>query len=776
MAPVLRMTGVALALVLILAAAMASPAVAAPGQLDTAFGGDGKVTTNFSGSFDGASAVAIQGDGKIVAAGVAGANTRFALVRYNPNGTLDTTFSGDGKATTNFTPGVDFATGVAIQTNGKIVAVGEADGSGGRFALVRYNQNGTRDMTFGGDGRITTNFGPSYDQASGVVIQPDGKIVAGGFSNDRFAVARYNQNGTLDSTFSGDGKATTTFTKGALGLAVALQPDDKIVVAGFNRLSLNTRFALARYNANGTLDTTFGGDGRVTTNFTKGFDDADGVVVVAGGKIVAAGGAGGGEGEDVFDTTFALARYNSDGTLDPTFSGDGKVRTNLSRGEDIALAVAVQSGGRVVAAGFARGRGARFGLARYLPNGALDPTFGAGGKVTTNFSKGRDGALGVAVQTDGKIVAAGNGTGDFMVARYNPNGTLDGTFGSGGKITTDFGMTDNPWDVAVQSDGRIVVAGNTYGAYPVSDFALARYKADPDFLNWAANPSADFDGDHKTDLGGLYRGRSPQDALWYAPSSSGGGPFQIYFGATSDIPVPGDYNGDGKTDAAIFRPSTGLWYGPGTGLAQIVIQQIVGQAGDIPIPGDYDGDGKTDPAIYRPSTGMFFAVLSSGGVKSQTFGAPGDVPVPRDYDGDGKTDFAVYRADATPDHLGLWYAPLSGGGVYQIYFGAPGDIPVPGDYNGDKRAEAVIFRESTGLWYGPYNGAPGVFQLLLGGPGDVPIPGYYDANLAVDPAIYRKATGLWFALLSGGGTARIDGLGLPTDVPVQKRPTLTGGT
>jgi hypothetical protein len=307
----------------------------------------------------------------------------------------------------------------------------------------------------------------------------------------------------------------------------------------------------------------------------------------------------------------------------------------------------------------------------------------------------------------------------------------------------------------------------------IGSFKYASCGAPPS-INWAAQNSVDFDGDHKTDMGALYRGLSPADSLWFALSSSGGSPFQIYFGATSDIPVPGDYNGDGKTDAVIFRPSTGLWYGPATGLPQIVIQMNLGQSGDIPIPGDYDGDGKTDPAIYRPSTGMFFAVLSGGGTKSSTFGAPGDVPVPRDYDGDGKTDFAIYRANAS-NGLGLWYAPLSGGGVYQIYFGAPGDIPVPGDYNGDKKAEAVIFREATGLWYGPYNGAPGVFQLNLGGPGDVPIPGYYDNNLSMDPATYHKANGNWFALLSGGGVAQVNGLGQPTDVPVQKRPALAGG-
>jgi thermitase len=303
----------------------------------------------------------------------------------------------------------------------------------------------------------------------------------------------------------------------------------------------------------------------------------------------------------------------------------------------------------------------------------------------------------------------------------------------------------------------------------------ARAPVGPPSPNWAANPSVDFDGDRVTDLGALYRGRSPLDSLWYALSSNGGPPFQIFFGATTDVPVPGDYDGDGRTDAVIFRPLTGLWYGPRTGASQIVIQMTLGQPGDIPAPGDYDGDGKTDPAIYRPATGLFFAAQSGGGVLSKTLGGLTDIPVPRDYDGDGKTDPAIYRPAATADGVSLWYAVLSGGGVYQIYFGSATDIPVPGDYNGDKRADAVIFRNLTGLWYGPYNGTSGLFQLTLGQAGDVPIPGYYDNNLSMDPAIYRPLTGLWFAALSGGGVRRVDGLGQAADVAVQKRPTLIGG-
>jgi thermitase len=337
-------------------------------------------------------------------------------------------------------------------------------------------------------------------------------------------------------------------------------------------------------------------------------------------------------------------------------------------------------------------------------------------------------------------------------------------------VWTSSATTNSAVVSRITSTASAIAGTGSYWTYGRVDALGAVSPAPPPPpINWSANPSADFDGDHLTDFA-LYRGRSPLDSLWFAPASGGGGAFQIYFGATSDIPVPGDYDGDGLTDAVIFRPSTGLWYGPRTGAASIVIQMNLGQNGDIPIPGDYDGDGKTDPAIYRASTGLFFGVLSGGGVLNTTFGAPTDIPVPRDYDGDGKTDPAIYRPS-----LGLWYAQLSGGGVYQIYFGASTDTPVPGDYNGDQRAEAAIFRPSTGLWYGPFNGAPGVFQIYLGQSGDVPIPGYYDSDQTVDPGIFRPSTGLWFATQSTGGVRRVDGLGTSTDVAVQRRPKLAGG-
>jgi uncharacterized delta-60 repeat protein len=222
------------------------------GDLDTSFGSTGKVLTVF---FDGsaASAVAIQSDGKIVVAGS-------ALVRYNADGTLDTTFGDQGKVTT-------FCCGaLAIQPDGKIVGAGVSGVSPGNvdFALVRYLPNGTLDTTFSGDGTVTTDFGNGrLDGAWAIVLQPDGKIVVVGASrvegdsaSEDVALARYLPNGSLDATFSGDGKVLTDLGSGEgdVATAVALQPDGKIVVAGFTHRG---DFALARYLSNGTLDTTF---------------------------------------------------------------------------------------------------------------------------------------------------------------------------------------------------------------------------------------------------------------------------------------------------------------------------------------------------------------------------------------------------------------------------------------------------------------------------------------------------------------------------------------
>ena len=317
--------------------------------------------------------LAIQADGKIVASGDAGVrsgDSRFAVARYNPDGTLDTTFGGDGKVTTQFTRRDDLVAGLAIQADGKILLSGGAgwNSSNPRIALARFNSDGTLDTTFGGDGRVTTDVTKGDEYANAVAVQADGKIVAGGFApqagSGSFALVRYASDGSPDPTFSGDGIVLTNFTRrGDSVQGLVVQPDERIVAAGIaGSGGANTRFALARYGTDGTLDSSFSGNGTLMTDFTSGFDEALDVGLQADGRIVVAGRASGQGGR------FALTRYGTDGTLDNTFSGDGKVTTNFTPRQDLAYGVAIQADGNIVLAGEAGWDrpNPKFAVARYL--------------------------------------------------------------------------------------------------------------------------------------------------------------------------------------------------------------------------------------------------------------------------------------------------------------------------------------------------------------------------------------------------------------------------
>jgi uncharacterized delta-60 repeat protein len=413
---------------LITSVLIADLAVAAPGDLDPSFGGNGKVRTNFTPLLDEAQGVAIQADGKIVAVGFS--DGRFAVARYNVDGTLDDSFSGNGKIRTDITPGPDDARAVAIQKDGAIVAAGIGDvGGEGLFALARYTTDGTLDDSFGGDGTVETDFTSLIDGARGVAIQEDGKIVAAGFGGSSpvihggfFALARYTTDGTLDDTFGGDGKVTTNFSSDIDSAAdVEIQANGKIVAAG-SATGPYPGFALARYLEDGALDDSFSGNGKVRTRFSGGASDARGLAIQENRRIVAVGAA------DEPDFAFALARYRRDGSLDTSFGGDGRVRTAFSPLIDLAYDVAIQADDRIVAVGLAEGSpfDPTFALARYLRNGALDDSFGGDGKVRTNFTEGLDEAKGLAIQANGRIVAAGLADGTespgadptFALARY----------------------------------------------------------------------------------------------------------------------------------------------------------------------------------------------------------------------------------------------------------------------------------------------------------------------------------------------------------------------
>jgi uncharacterized delta-60 repeat protein len=338
------------------------------------------VLTDFGGgSFEAANALAVQSDGKIVAAGFSTTTPipDFGLARYDPKGDLDRGFGVHGKVLTDFkgSGSVDVASAVAIQSDGKIVAAGYSDASGSPdFALARYNANGTLDTTFNSSGKVLTDLSGSGsgDFASAVAIQSDGKIVAAGYSDASgtpydFALVRYNPNGTLDTTFYTTGRELADLSgSGSYDQAHALgiQSDGKIVAVGLSMASGNSDFAIARYNPNGTLDTTFNTTGKVLTDLSGAGsqDEASAVAIQSDGKIVAAGDSTVGGG----NPDFALARYKADGTLDRAFNSTGRVLTDFG-GFDVAYAVVIQSARRIVAGGFSDVSGSSdFALAGYF--------------------------------------------------------------------------------------------------------------------------------------------------------------------------------------------------------------------------------------------------------------------------------------------------------------------------------------------------------------------------------------------------------------------------
>ena len=406
------------------------PFPASSGSHDSIFGTSGVVSSAVGSGNDVAQAVAIQGDGKIVVAGFRfeGSFNDFAVIRYEPDGSKDLTFgpNGDGMSVVSVGAGHDEAFGVAIQPDGKIVVVGQAsDGVNTNFGVVRLNPNGMPDTTFDSDGRVTVDFAGNTDTARSVAIQSDGKIVVGGNallgSNHDIALMRLNADGSLDSTFGpGAGRITRAIgSSNDYGYAVAIQPDGRILLAGYyNAATVDS--VLLRYNSDGSLDSNFSGDG--IANFSFSTDDVDEALAIAlqpDGRIVVAGCIrGGGQLND-----YLIARINTDGSLDSSFAGVGYTRIQFSAVADIALGVALQTDGKIVAAGFAsNGSNNDFGITRVNTDGSLDTSFAGDGRQQTMFGSSSDSANAVAIQADGKIVAVGRAvvgsTADFGIARY----------------------------------------------------------------------------------------------------------------------------------------------------------------------------------------------------------------------------------------------------------------------------------------------------------------------------------------------------------------------
>ncbi len=458
------------------------------GNLDASFGQGGRVLTSMGRPTD-IHGIALQADGKIVAAGLyitSQGTADTALARYNSDGTLDGTFGQGGLLTPDRARFGGVADDIVVQPDGKLVVSGalstpvSVSAPNNGFILARYNADGSPDAAFGKGGRTTLPF--AYAGATKrVALEPDGKIVVAGGAErvlgdgSAVVVLRYLADGSsLDTSFGANGTVSLYFGGPSQAGGVAVQADGKVVVGGS---VVGGSFGVYRLNVNGTRDTSFGQGGLATGAAGLARD----LVLAADGKIVETG-------------ETAVARYNADGTLDTSFGGTGSVPLLFAGLAGHGRGVAVLPGGAVVVAGYTQGERSPDGpmtVNRYTAAGNLDASFATGGTAVTPFAAPVDvggylytSSTQVAVAADGKVVAVSSSqTGgfvtDFDVARTNPDGTLDATFGAGGRVTTDLGGDDRPSDVVLQPDGKIVVAGmsaRTLGARLA--YAFVRYNAD----------------------------------------------------------------------------------------------------------------------------------------------------------------------------------------------------------------------------------------------------------------------------------------------------------
>jgi uncharacterized delta-60 repeat protein len=686
--------------------------------------------------------IKLTNDGKIVMAAM-GFFSSATFSRYLSNGAADPSFNQYTQQwPASFTIGSDDS-----------MVLGDSNNMGGSSGLinnfVRLTSAGTPDPAFNPGGIGFQNMLPGVIEA--IETYPDGKVLLAGKFDQinnvlRYRIARLNADTTVDTTFqinttSGNGNYFSMIWD---IYQIRVQADGKMVVSGFFDYVLNgvTKKNLVRLNSDGSIDAAFnlthpipdysqillGGqnrfaaysDGKLMVGTSK-----SGTAEIAGPVKLTAGG--------VRDTSFI-----------PTLNGTS---TSLYFDD-----VAIQPDGKIIASGSYEANnnpptGMKSFIARYNTDGTIDTAFSYAEEPGRLRSR-------LVLLPNGKILISKSvhpTGGSARIQRLNSDGTADTSFSSvllsdntaiinallvlpngkifvGGKFTitvngqpaknllqlgvngnfepTTYNLNEEVLCLAADSDGRVLVGGGFTVIGANGSGATRSYVAR---LTDSRTPF-DFDGDGKSDVS-LFR---PSEGTWYLSQSQNGFSAQN-FGLKGDVITPGDFDGDGKTDLAIWRPGTGTWWYKST-INGGFYAVVWGQAGDIPLAEDFNGDGKADFVFYRPSNSTWYRLGSNGQYAPIAFGAAGDIPLVADMDGDGKADPTIYR----PSTGTWWYASSVNGLFYAIQWGGANDIPVPGDYDGDGKADPAYFRVSDGAWF-------------------------------IDLAIYRPSNGMWFALRSTSG-------------------------
>lgn len=668
---------------------------------------------------------------------------------------LDPLFGIGGKVVTNFTSVGDRVRRMQLLPSGKVLVLTTStlDGIGapGAATIFCFNRDGSSDLTWGTQGRISLNGLRDF------AVLPDGRLIlistvylTGGAATD---ISRFSANGSSDNTF------TQTRINGAdrhEGRRVKIDHSGRIIVAGATEQGSTF---IARLHPNGGFDTTFGYSG-VTYGWGIDFsytiiggsgewtvESTGDILPQTDGKIVYATGGG-------WNNSVYLSRANADGSPDMGFGENGLVTIPVfTKGypyDTFVFGLNQFPGGDILLSGTAfhwYGTTSYASIVRVRQNGSLAPGFGQNGIVTLSANS-RGPASAVLPLSSNKVLVGGMKNSTFALTRLNENGSLDPSFGDNGAIVTPIGTpssTTTILDMAMQPDGKLVVAGSSQDVV-----ALARY-SDVDAVNRRAR--FDYDGDGSADVS-VRRG---ENSTWYLKQTSAGYT-AMDWGITGDRMVPADYDGDGKTDVAVFRPTTGQWFlvSSSTGIFQTFTW---GQDGDLPVPMDRNGDGKADLIVFRPSTRIWFSSSTiSGPFEQAHFGSDGDKPVLGDFDADGRDDIAVFR----PSN-GNWYILRSSLGFLIQTWGQPGDIPVPADFDGDGRTDQAVFRPATGQWFLNLTSS-GFTSRQWGQTGDIPTAADYDGDGKADLAIFRPSNGGWYIVNSTRGI-QVEQFGQTGDTP-----------
>jgi uncharacterized delta-60 repeat protein len=711
--------------------------------------------------------IILAGDGKIVLA-LGSSSSLFR--RFLPNGADDLSFSQyTHPAYTSFT----------VQSDSHIVI-------GDMFLpspnpinhFIRLTPAGTPDPAFNAGGIGFQVITPGNVRA--IETQPDGKILLGGkfdAVNDilRAKIARLNADSTLDTSFqtntSGSGNR---FSRLAEFYHIRAQNDGKIVVSGDFDYVLNgvTKSNLVRLNSDGSIDATFNLTQLIPDVSVASRGATNKIAPFSDGKLMV------GTSKNTFAQLIAPLKLTAGGARDNSFNPTINSQSDSLHIDDVAI----QPDGKILIGGSHSPPGGndRNFTARLNADGSTDPTF----LYSEEPNRLR---VTLVLLPNGKILVGKRllypGISFGSVQRLNSDGTPDASFNSlsieggtinallalpngkifvGGRFTvsvsgqqsknllqlsadgnfepTTYNFNEEVLCLAVDGEGRVLVGGgftviNTNGGNTNRSYVARLIDARTQF---------DFDGDGRADQA-VFR---PSNSVWHLFGSQSG--FSAaQFGLPTDKLTPADFDGDGRTDISVFRDGTWYWLNSSTGSFQAA---QFGQAGDVPVPADYTGDGRAELAVYR--LGIWYTLnLANNQFQAVQFGIASDKPVPADFDGDGKTDFAVYRG-------GFWYILGSSQGFAAVKFGIETDKPVVGDYDGDGRADQAVYRE--GIWY-ILGSTQGFYAAQFGITTDVPVPADYDGDGRADIAVFRD--GVWYLLGSQQGFGAVQ-FGTINDRPI----------